>query len=410
MTRRTFLCGLTLGTLSAPLAAGAQQAGKVYQVGILSPTSQGLGVEAFRQGLRALGYVEGRNIVIEYRSAEGRFDRLPDLAAELVRLRVEVIVAVVTQASLAAKNATTTIPIVMLNVGDPVGAGLVTSLARPGSNVTGTSVQAVEIAAKSLEVLKHVLPKLRRVAVLWNPANPVFQAQMVKETEAAARARAVEIFQRLNTLAPGAVGAEELTPEERPFLRFEAEAQELFDGWRADLEHRLRAEEDHPVLLSHLAKYRSLLPSLALIFHLIDSVDAGTGGPVSRAAAAQAAAWCEYLAAHARRLYAAVADAAQVAAALLATRLAGGRLASPFSAREVYRQEWTGLTEPRVVQNALECLEELGWIRPEAVRAPAGGRPTIRYHLNPWLRADGPPRARPVRPGGAPKPLQYPRR
>ncbi len=216
----------------------------------------------------------------------------------------------------------------------------------------------------------------------------------------------MEIFQRLNTLEPGAVGAEELTPEERPFLRFEAAAQELFDGWRAELEHRLRAEEDHPVLLSHLAKYRSLLPSLALIFHLIDGVDTGRRGPVSGAAAAQAAAWCEYLAAHARRLYAAVTDAARVAATLLATRLARGRLASPFTAREVYRQEWTGLTEPRVVLGALECLQELGWIRPEAVRAPDGGRPTVRFHLNPRLRADGPPRARRVRPRGSPKPLQ----
>ena len=125
------------------------------------------------------------------------------------------------------------------------------------------------------------------------------------------------------------------------------------------------------------------MPSLALLLHLIDGVDAGTCGPVSGAAAAQAAAWCEYLAAHARRLYAAVTDAARVAAALLATRLAAGRLASPFTAREVYCQEWTGLTEPRVVQGALECLEELRWIRPEAVRAPDGGRPTVRFHLNP---------------------------
>jgi len=129
----------------------------------------------------------------------------------------------------------------------------------------------------------------------------------------------VEIFQRLNTLEPGAVAAEDLTPEELPFL--------------------------------------SLLPALALIFHLIDGVDTGRRGPVSGAAAARAAAWCEYLAAHARRLYGAVTDAARVAAALLATRLAGGRLASPFTAREVYRQEWTGLTEPRVVLGALECLE-----------------------------------------------------
>src|SRR3989441_2599093 len=200
--------------------------------------------------------------------------------------------------------------------------------------------------------------------------------------DAAARARAVEIFQRLNTLEPGAVGAEELTPEERPFLRFDAEAQELFDGWRAELEHRLRAEEDHPVLLSHLAKYRSLLPSLALLFHLIDGVDTGRRGPVSGAAAAQAAAWCEYLAAHARRLYGAVTDAARVAAALLATRLAHGRLASPFTAREVYRQEWTGLTEPRGVQGALECIQELGWSRPEAPQTRGGPRgacaPTLR--------------------------------
>jgi putative tryptophan/tyrosine transport system substrate-binding protein len=127
ITRRTAL--LSLATiLSAPLSAEAE-AGKVYRIGILSPTSQGLGVEAFRDGLRALGYAEGHNIVVEHRSAEGRFERLPELAAELVRLRVDVIVAVVTQASIAAQHATKTIPVVMLAVGDPVGAGLVTNLA-----------------------------------------------------------------------------------------------------------------------------------------------------------------------------------------------------------------------------------------------------------------------------------------
>ena len=195
MNRRTFLCGLTLGTLTAPLSAGAQQAGKVYRVGLLSPTSQGLGVEGFREGLRTVGYIEGSNIVIEHRSAEGRLDRLPELAAELVRLRVDVIVAVVTQASLAAKNKTKTIPIVMLAVGDPVGAGLVTSLAQPGGNVTGTSYQNVEVAGKSLELLKNAIPRLR-VTVLWNPANPVFQAQMVKETEAAARSLGIQLRMR----------------------------------------------------------------------------------------------------------------------------------------------------------------------------------------------------------------------
>ena len=109
----------------------------MYRIGLLSPTSESRGVEGFWEGLRSPGYVEGRNIVVEHRSAEGRFDRLPELAAELVRLRVDVIVAVVTQASLAAPIATKTIPIVMLAVADPVGAGLVTSLAQPGGNVTG---------------------------------------------------------------------------------------------------------------------------------------------------------------------------------------------------------------------------------------------------------------------------------
>lgn len=179
--------------LAGPFMAWAQPDGKVYRIGLLSATSHPLGMKDFLEGLRALGYIERQNIVIESRSAEGRFDRLPALATELVRLRVDVIVAAVTQASLAAKNATPTIPIVMLNVGDPVGAGLVTSLARPGGNVTGTSVPLVQVAAKSLELLKYVLPALRRVAVLRNPANTVFQAQMVQETEAAARSLKVQL-------------------------------------------------------------------------------------------------------------------------------------------------------------------------------------------------------------------------
>ena len=138
------------------------------------------------------------------------------------------------------------------------------------------------------------------------------------------------------------------------------------------------------MLLFHLAKYRSLMPSLALILHLIDGVDAGVGGPVvSGVVAERAAAWCEYLEAHARRLYATVTDRVRVAAALLANRITRGRLASSFTAREVYRNDWTGLTEPRVVEEALECLRELGWLRPEAVIARDGGRPTVRFHINP---------------------------
>jgi len=192
MNRRALVTGLG-AVIAAPLAVKAQQPSKVWRIGLLSPISQGLGIEAFREALRTLGYVERRNIVVEHRSAEGRFDRLPDLAAELVRLQVDVIVSVVTQASVAAKNATKTIPIVMLAVGDPIGAGLVTNLARPGGNVTGTSVLAVAVAGKSMELLRDVVPHLHRVAVLWNSANPVFQALMVKETEAAARSLGIQL-------------------------------------------------------------------------------------------------------------------------------------------------------------------------------------------------------------------------
>jgi putative ABC transport system substrate-binding protein len=187
MNRRRFLRTAGVGLLAAPLAAEAQHAGKVARMAVLGstraedlPQSEGL-----RQGLREHGYVEGQNIAIEYRWAHGRFERLPDLAAELARLKPDVIVALVTQASLAAKNATSTIPIVMVAVGDPIRAGLVPSLARPGGNVTGNSSVSVEVMGKSLEILKEIAPARRRVSILWNPANAVFQAQMVEEAEAA---------------------------------------------------------------------------------------------------------------------------------------------------------------------------------------------------------------------------------
>ncbi len=194
MNRRTFLCGLTLGTLSAPLAAEAQ-AGKVARIGHLSFGSATPGSrldEAFRQGLRELGYVEGQNIVIEYRWAEGRAERLPDLAAELVSLKVDIIVAAGTPAPLAAKHATRTIPIVMSSAGDPVGSGLVASLARPGGNVTGLSTFTRELAAKRLQLLKEVVPGVSRVAVLWNAANPYAVLNM-RETQAAARTLGVQV-------------------------------------------------------------------------------------------------------------------------------------------------------------------------------------------------------------------------
>jgi putative tryptophan/tyrosine transport system substrate-binding protein len=182
--------------LASVCPAAAQQPKKVPRIGFLSAatrTSSPHLTEAFLQGLRELGYVEGQNITVDYRWADGRFEQLPDLAADLVRLKVDVIVAAVTQPSLAAKKATGTIPIVMVGVSDPVESGLVASLARPGTNITGTSSMTAEVVGKQLELLKETLPKISRVAALWNPANPVFQAIQRRETEVAARALDVQL-------------------------------------------------------------------------------------------------------------------------------------------------------------------------------------------------------------------------
>jgi putative tryptophan/tyrosine transport system substrate-binding protein len=197
MDRRRFLCSLTLGTIAAPLGAEAQQAGKVPRIGFLSltsPSDRPFLLDAFRQRLRELGWVEGQNIVIDYRYAEDRVDRLPDLAAELVRLRVDLIIASAgTQVATAAKNATETIPIVMIAVRDPVGIGLIASLARPGGNVTGVAGSAgLEWVAKQLELLKETAPKIRRVAILSNPANAYHQLA-IREVNVAARSLGVQL-------------------------------------------------------------------------------------------------------------------------------------------------------------------------------------------------------------------------
>jgi putative ABC transport system substrate-binding protein len=154
--------------------------GKVPRIGFLDAYSPNRpGIDAFREGLRKLGYIEGQNLVIEWRWAEGSLERLPVLAAELVRLKVDVIVASPgTPPTVAAKNATTTIPIVFTTVGDPVAQGLVAGLARPGGNLTGLTVMSTELIAKGLELLKEAVPTISRVAVLWNPANPAFEVLM----------------------------------------------------------------------------------------------------------------------------------------------------------------------------------------------------------------------------------------
>jgi putative ABC transport system substrate-binding protein len=181
---------LTLFTMLLALCASAtaQQPTQVPRIGHLAAASLSAvaaRTEAFRQGLRELGYVEGRNIVIEYRSAEGKLDRIPALAAELVRLKVDVIVTGGPTATRAAKEATSTIPIVMTQDSDPIGTGFVASLARPGGNITGLSTLAPEISGKQLELLKEIVPRLSRVAVIWTSTQPG-NAQALKETELAA--------------------------------------------------------------------------------------------------------------------------------------------------------------------------------------------------------------------------------
>lgn len=193
ISRRVFVLTVTGGLLAMPVVARAQPGGRIYRIGLLGtapPDSPGATrlVEAFVQGLRELGYVEGRNFVLERRhDPEGRPDQLVRLAAELVRLNVDVIVASGTLAPHAAKSATPALPVVFTNHGDPVGSGLAVSLARPGGNVTGLSLLADELVAKQLELLKKGVPRIVRVAVLWNPNNQT-HPRMLSEAESAARA------------------------------------------------------------------------------------------------------------------------------------------------------------------------------------------------------------------------------
>ena len=202
---RTKTIGFALCTMlfAFSFPAGAQQPTKFPRIGYLSavsPSTISARIEAFKQGLRELGYVEGTNIAIEWRYAEGKVHRLSELAAELVRLRVDIIVSGGPTVTRPAKEATSVIPIVMALDDDPVGSGFVSSLARPGGNITGLSTLAPEISGKQLELLKEIVPKLTRVAVIGNSTR-AGTAQMLKETELAAEALKVQL-QYLDVLAP----------------------------------------------------------------------------------------------------------------------------------------------------------------------------------------------------------------
>jgi putative tryptophan/tyrosine transport system substrate-binding protein len=193
MDRRAFLGSLAL--LAAPSAAEAQQAGKTARIGRLSPLSpeaDAPNLGAFRNGLRALGWEEGRDFIIEGRFAEGNFARLPQLAAHLIRQRVDLILTGSNPGALAAKNATATIPIVMVTTGDPVAAGIVSSLARPGGNVTGVTALGQILSAKRLELIKEAVPGITRVAVLADPASP-YTPPFLRQKDSTARTLGLQL-------------------------------------------------------------------------------------------------------------------------------------------------------------------------------------------------------------------------
>src|SRR6516164_8702307 len=219
MRRRAFITLIGGAAAAWPFAARAQQGGKKYTIGLFSaairlPENAPAWI-AFLGAMRELGWIEGKNVVFEGRYADNRLERLPALAEELLRLNVDVIVGVGTLAPLAAKRATTTIPIVMTAAGDPLGSGLVATLPQPGGNVTGMSLMAPELGGKRLELLKELLPRLARVAVLWNAANP-YSARVFKQVQAAGGTLGIEV-QSLEMRDPDDYdGAFEVARKQRP--------------------------------------------------------------------------------------------------------------------------------------------------------------------------------------------------
>ena len=251
--------GLVLGMLTGPSAVGAQP-GRSARIGVLSPFAASTGpapsFQAFRDGLRELGYVEGKNITFEYRWAEGRYERLAELTAELVRSKVDVVLSAwSTPAALAAKSATTTIPIVFIGVGDAVGVGLVESFARPGGNVTGSTYLSEETVGKQIQLLKEVVPGLSRVATLSNPANPAY-GPMLQGIEARGRQVNVQVV-RLGIQGPGDVES-----------AFESARRERVGG--------LVVLRD-PVLITHRARLVDLATKhrLPVMYGMREFVEAG---------------------------------------------------------------------------------------------------------------------------------------
>ena len=273
MNRRSAGLALLLGVFgfgTASRAAEAQQAGKVYRIGYLStPNRESVehALEAFLRALRELGWVEGQNLIIEYRWAEGKVERLPDLAADLVQRKVDLIVAPAGSAALAAKNATSSIPIVMIFPSGPVEMGLVASLGRPGGNITGTTfTPGPEIFGKQLQILRETIPHASRVAVLWNPADPSVATQQ-KEVEAAARSL------RIRLQHVEARGPEDLAPAFAAMGRERADAL-LVGGTSTFLVHRTRiAELAVKGRLPTMCNFREIVEAGGLMAYTINMAD-----------------------------------------------------------------------------------------------------------------------------------------
>ena len=282
---RQKILGFALSALLFALcgSAGAQQAGKIFRMGILdSGTVSGMAVllDAFRHELSKLGWIEGKNIAFEYRFAEGKIERLPELAAELIRLKVDLIVTTGDPQASAAKKATTTIPIVMANAGDPVGSGFVASLARPGGNVTGLSNLATELNAKRLEVLNDAVPRLARVGLLRPPGSPVRGELQLKEIRPAALALKLKL-EEIETQfdSKGLESAFQIAKQKqvngimmtstRPFFAERKRIVELAGKYRLPAIYFQKEFVDEGGLMSYGADYQDLFRRSA---HYVDKI------------------------------------------------------------------------------------------------------------------------------------------
>ncbi len=285
--KKLFRLLLIIAFLGAGAIAGAQQAGKIFRIGFLdSSGASGMAVliDAFRQELSKLGWIEGKNFTIEYRFAEGKNDRLPELAAELVRLKVDLIVTTGMAVALAAKGATTTIPIVMTNPGDPVGAGLVASLARPGGNVTGFSGLSPQLNTKRLEILKDAVPKLARVGLLMGSGGSAGRELQLKELRPAAvalklkleeietQANAKGLESAFKTAKQKQVGAI-MTTASRQFYAERKRIVELTVKYRLPAIHFLKEFVDEGGLMSYGPDIDDLYRKAA---HYVDRILKGT--------------------------------------------------------------------------------------------------------------------------------------